>query len=243
MYQKPGSSTARKKSYQTSLIRCLDFLDRDRVRRRAARVLGRHHRQLEGKLVDLKSCWQLTEVRLFQGIHETEYTRKNGVTNIKLTGDKVMAARLSDRIDFLRLKTYTKGRQIDWGFTSAYRRTHILTGSAGSLSMFQQPNGPARVHHASEEELRGIQVFHQQGHQNRNRHDRQHGPHGVVVVKESHQLQFTLHGHLVSWPVRAAESQLDVTSTDDYRKMREYEQETFLSMVKQVKNAGATLAI
>ncbi|KAL9705670.1 hypothetical protein quinque_009188 [Culex quinquefasciatus] len=208
MYQKPGSSTARKKSYQTSLIRCLDFLDRDRVRRRAARVLGRHHRQLEGH-----------------------------------SRDGVVAAQLSDRIDFLRLKTYTKGRQIDWGFTSAYRRTHIRTGSAGSLSTFQQPNGPARVHHASEEELRGIQVFHQQGHQNRNRHDRQHGPHGVVVVKESHQLQFTLHGHLVSWPVRAAESQLDVTSTDDYRKMREYEQETFLSMVKQVKNAGATLAI
>ncbi|KAL9705279.1 hypothetical protein quinque_008797 [Culex quinquefasciatus] len=204
MYQKPGSSTARKKSYQTSLIRCLDFLDRDRVRRRAARVLGRHHRQLEGHSRD--------------GVHPQERGHQHQ----------------ADR---------GQGRQIDWGFTSAYRRTHILTGSAGSLSMFQQPNGPARVHHASEEELRGIQVFHQQGHQNRNRHDRQHGPHGVVVVKESHQLQFTLHGHLVSWPVRAAESQLDVTSTDDYRKMREYEQETFLSMVKQVKNAGATLAI
>ncbi|XP_039453648.1 uncharacterized protein LOC120432501 [Culex pipiens pallens] len=144
MYQKPGSSTARKKSYQTSLIRCLDFLDRDRVRRRAARVLGRHHRQLEG--------------------HSRECTRKNGVTNIKLAGDKVVAARLSSRIDFLRLEIYTKSRQIDWGFSFAYRRTHIRTGSAGSLSIFQQPNGPARVHHASEEELRGIQVFHQQGH-------------------------------------------------------------------------------
>ncbi|KAL9705370.1 hypothetical protein quinque_008888 [Culex quinquefasciatus] len=83
----------------------------------------------------------------FKGIYETEHTRNNEVTNIKLTGDKVVAARLSGRIDFLRLETYTQGRQFDWGFTSAYRRTHIRTGSAGSLSMFQQPNGPANVHH------------------------------------------------------------------------------------------------
>ncbi|EDS28496.1 conserved hypothetical protein [Culex quinquefasciatus] len=114
---------------------------------------------------NLKSCWQLTEVRLFQGIYETEHTRNKEVPNIKLTGDKVVAARLSGRIDFLQLETYTQGRQIDWGFTSAYRRTHIRTGSAGSLSMFQQPNGPANVHHGSEEELRCILEFHQQGHQ------------------------------------------------------------------------------
>uniref|UniRef100_A0A182S8H7 T-complex protein 1 subunit epsilon n=1 Tax=Anopheles maculatus TaxID=74869 RepID=A0A182S8H7_9DIPT len=36
---------------------------------------------------------------------------------------------------------------------------------------------------------------------------------------------------------------LDVTSADDYRKLREYEQEKFLEMVKYVKDAGATLAI
>ncbi|EDS45588.1 sterol regulatory element binding protein cleavage-activating protein [Culex quinquefasciatus] len=118
---------------------------------RASCTANRHHWQLQGKLVDLKSCWQLIEVRLFQGIYETEHTRNNEVTNIKLTGDKVVAARLSGRIDFLRLETYTQGRQFDWGFTSAYRRTHfpahIRTGSAGSLSMFQQPNGPANVHH------------------------------------------------------------------------------------------------
>ncbi|EDS34840.1 sterol regulatory element binding protein cleavage-activating protein [Culex quinquefasciatus] len=120
-----------------------------------------------------------------------------------LTWDKVVTARLSCRIDFLRLETYTQGRQIDWGFTSAYQRTHIRTGSAGCLSMFQQPNGPANVHHASEEELRCILEFHQQGHQ----------------------------------------MPLDVTSAKDYRKLREYEQAKFLSMVKQVKEAGATLAI
>lgn len=63
---------------------------------------------------------------LFQCIYETEHTLNNGVTNIKLAGDKVIAARLSGRIDFLRLETYTQGRQIDWGFTSAYRRSKFF---------------------------------------------------------------------------------------------------------------------
>ncbi|EDS45252.1 sterol regulatory element binding protein cleavage-activating protein [Culex quinquefasciatus] len=167
----------------------------------------------------------------FKGIYKTEHTRIKGGTNIKLTGNKVVAARLGDRIDFLRLETYTQCWQIDWGFTSAYRRSHIRTGSAGSLSMFQQLNGPASVHHALEEELHCILEFHQQGtggpagdvsgSGRRNRLDRQ---------------QFTLHDHSgqISCP------QLDVTSAEDYRKLREYEQEKFLSMVKQVKDAGAT---
>ncbi|KAL9693740.1 hypothetical protein quinque_013025 [Culex quinquefasciatus] len=118
---------------------------------------------------------------------ETEHTRINGVTNIKLTGNKVVAARLSGRIVFLRLETYTQGRQIDWGFTSAYRRTHIRTGT---LSMFQQPNGPASVHHASEEELRCILEFHQQG---------TGGPAGDVSGggrrNRLDRQQFTLHDH------------------------------------------------
>ncbi|KAL9695773.1 hypothetical protein quinque_015058 [Culex quinquefasciatus] len=125
-------------------------------------------------------------MRLFQGIYETEHTSNNGVTNIKLTRDKVVAARLSGRIDFLRLKMYTHGRKIDWGFTSAHRHTHIRTGSAGSLSMFQQPNGPASIHHASEKELRCILEFHQ------------HGPHGEGVPA------WSLRADLVAWPVRAA---------------------------------------
>ncbi|EDS28413.1 sterol regulatory element binding protein cleavage-activating protein [Culex quinquefasciatus] len=139
-----------------------------------------------------------------------------------LTWDKVVTARLSCRIDFLRLETYTQGRQIDWGFTSAYQRTRIRTGSAGCLSMFQQPNGPANVHHASEEELRCILEFHQQGHQM------------PVTCLE------VAGGTVRPAPAKA---QLDVTSAKDYRKLREYEQAKFLSMVKQVKEAGATLAI
>uniref|UniRef100_A0A182J8P6 T-complex protein 1 subunit epsilon n=1 Tax=Anopheles atroparvus TaxID=41427 RepID=A0A182J8P6_ANOAO len=44
-------------------------------------------------------------------------------------------------------------------------------------------------------------------------------------------------------PKPKTKHKLDVTSADDYRKLREYEQEKFLLMVKQVKDAGATLAI
>lgn len=185
--EQPPGSTARKKAYQTSPIWCLDFLDN-------LIVIGCADGRLE--------FWEGTTGNL-KGIYETEHTRNNGVTNIKLTGDKVVAARLSGRIDFLRLETYTQGRQIDWGFTSAYRRTHIRTGSAGSLSMFQ--NGPSSGnHHASEEELRCILEFHQQGHQMPVTCLEVAGgtvmtgsqDHTVKVFRlESHQLQFTLHGH------------------------------------------------
>ncbi|XP_062548799.1 T-complex protein 1 subunit epsilon [Armigeres subalbatus] len=44
-------------------------------------------------------------------------------------------------------------------------------------------------------------------------------------------------------PKPKTKHKLDVTSAEDYRKLREYEQEKFLTMVKQVKEAGATLAI
>uniref|UniRef100_T1D3W9 T-complex protein 1 subunit epsilon n=1 Tax=Psorophora albipes TaxID=869069 RepID=T1D3W9_9DIPT len=44
-------------------------------------------------------------------------------------------------------------------------------------------------------------------------------------------------------PKPKTKHKLDVTSAEDYRKLREYEQEKFLQMVKQVKDAGATLAI
>ncbi|KAL9693741.1 hypothetical protein quinque_013026 [Culex quinquefasciatus] len=122
---------------------------------------------------------------------ETEHTRINEVTNIKLTRNKVVAARLSGRIVFLRLETYTQGRQIDWGFTSAYRRTHIRTGT------FKH----------------------------------------VPAAERSGQRSSRLGGGAALHPG------LDVTSAEDYRKLREYEQKKFLSMVKQVKDAGATLAI
>lgn len=82
--------------------------------------------------------WEATTGTL-RTIYETDKTHRDGVTHVKLSSDKVVAARLSGHIDFYRLETYTQGRHIDWNFTSAYRRTHIRTGSAGSLSSFNQP--------------------------------------------------------------------------------------------------------
>lgn len=44
-------------------------------------------------------------------------------------------------------------------------------------------------------------------------------------------------------PKPKTKHKLDVTSVEDYRKLRKYEQEKFVEMVDQVKNVGATLAI
>lgn len=58
-----------------------------------------------------------------QCIYDSEPKNKHGVTHLHLSGNRVVAARLSGRIDFLRLESYNQGRHIDWGFTSAYRRS------------------------------------------------------------------------------------------------------------------------
>ncbi|XP_022912577.1 T-complex protein 1 subunit epsilon [Onthophagus taurus] len=44
-------------------------------------------------------------------------------------------------------------------------------------------------------------------------------------------------------PKPKTKHKLDVTSTEDYKELRKYEQEKFNEMVTQVKNAGTTLAI
>lgn len=88
--------------------------------------------------------WEATTGTL-RTIYETDRTHRDGVTHVKISSDKVVAARLSGHIDFYRLETYTQGRHIDWNFTSAYRRTHIRTGSAGSLSSFNQQQNQRNV--------------------------------------------------------------------------------------------------
>lgn len=60
-----------------------------------------------------------------------------GITNIKLVGSRVIVARLYGTLDLLQLQTYSQGRAIDWNFTSAYRRTHVRTGSAGSIADYK----------------------------------------------------------------------------------------------------------
>ncbi|CAG9864006.1 unnamed protein product [Phyllotreta striolata] len=58
----------------------------------------------------------------------------SGVNHVKMIGAKVIAVRLCGSLELLQLQTYNQGRPIDWNFTIAYRRTHVRTGSAGSIS-------------------------------------------------------------------------------------------------------------
>ncbi|XP_055390295.1 sterol regulatory element-binding protein cleavage-activating protein [Condylostylus longicornis] len=73
--------------------------------------------------------------------YEEEDKEKKGITHITLVGDRVIAAKLSGRLDFYRLETYYKGKQIDWSFTSAYRRTHVRTSSADSIGLVKRGAG------------------------------------------------------------------------------------------------------
>lgn len=131
----------------------------------------------EGTTGSIKCIYQF-ESSLVNGVAD-------GITHLKLAQNKVIVARLSGKIDFLRLETYTQGVHIDWQFTSAYRRnrpTHVRTGSAGSISSFSQQqnsrnnqrnscNLPSSPHSnwnqsfsQTEEELRCILELQHQGH-------------------------------------------------------------------------------
>lgn len=44
-------------------------------------------------------------------------------------------------------------------------------------------------------------------------------------------------------PKPKTKHKLDVTSIEDYKELRKYEQDTFNLMIKQVKDVGTTLAI
>ncbi|XP_061509303.1 sterol regulatory element-binding protein cleavage-activating protein [Anopheles gambiae] len=186
--QPPGSP--KQQQHHVSPIWCLDFLDN-------LIVIGCADGRLE--------FWEGSSGS-FKCIHDAEHSHNNGVTNIKLTGDRVIAARLSGRIDFFRLETYNQGRQIDWGFTSAYRRTHMRTGSAGSLGSLQAAmaasSGPGS--HSASEELRCLLEFQQQGHQQPvtclevagNTVMTGSQDHTLKVYRaDSHVMLYTLHGH------------------------------------------------
>ncbi|KAH8372904.1 hypothetical protein KR009_007686 [Drosophila setifemur] len=119
--------------------------------------------------------------------YQEDAKRNQGITHIHLNGDRVIVARLNGRLDFYRLETYYKGKQIDWGFTSAYRRSkvflpsfkvnhvtlvhfvsaHVRTGSTGSLGlmMLQRFHQDATQKTAKEEmkiSLEGVRLAHQQ---------------------------------------------------------------------------------
>ncbi|XP_026840843.1 sterol regulatory element-binding protein cleavage-activating protein [Drosophila persimilis] len=100
--------------------------------------------------------------------YQEDAKRNQGITHIHLNGDRVIVARLNGRLDFYRLETYYKGKQIDWGFTSAYRRTHVRTGSTGSLGLMMQPQQRCQdaVQKTTKEEMKitleGVRLAHQQ---------------------------------------------------------------------------------
>ncbi|KAJ8916296.1 hypothetical protein NQ315_016437 [Exocentrus adspersus] len=84
----------------------------------------------------------------------------SGVTHIKTVSAKVIAARLSGALELFQLQTYNQGRPIDWNFTCAYKRTHVRTGSLGSVSDREMQNQTDY-----EEDLRCIKVFSTKAHQ------------------------------------------------------------------------------
>ncbi|XP_034479514.1 sterol regulatory element-binding protein cleavage-activating protein [Drosophila innubila] len=101
--------------------------------------------------------------------YQEDAKRNQGITHIHLNGDRVIVARLNGRLDFYRLETYYKGKQIDWGFTSAYRRTHVRTGSTGSLGLMlqqQQRSQQDAAQKTTKEEMKitleGVRLAHQQ---------------------------------------------------------------------------------
>lgn len=59
---------------------------------------------------------------------------ESGISHLKIVGSKIVAARLCGNLDLFQLQTYNQGRPIDWNFTCAYRRTHVRTGSMGSIT-------------------------------------------------------------------------------------------------------------
>ncbi|KAH8288983.1 hypothetical protein KR054_003617 [Drosophila jambulina] len=117
--------------------------------------------------------------------YQEDAKRNQGITHIHLNGDRVIVARLNGRLDFYRLETYYKGKQIDWGFTSAYRRSksytemqmklfhreitfcvaHVRTGSTGSLGLMQrcqQDVAPKTTKEEMKITLEGVRLAHQQ---------------------------------------------------------------------------------
>lgn len=88
-------------------IWCLDYLDN-------LIVIGCADGRLE--------FWEGTTQK-FKCVYKSETSFNDGVTHVKLVSDKVVAARLSGRVDILRLGTYNRGVPIDYNFSSVYRRS------------------------------------------------------------------------------------------------------------------------
>ncbi|KAL3283167.1 hypothetical protein HHI36_006319 [Cryptolaemus montrouzieri] len=122
-----------------------------------------------------------------------------GITHVKIVGSRVVAARLYGSLDFFMLQTYNQGRPIDWNFTVAYRRTHIRTGSYGSMPEHNNVN-----REGIKDELRCVKITSIKAHQQPITCLECEGgrvltgslDHTVKLSKmEDGRTLFTLHGH------------------------------------------------
>ncbi|XP_028162169.1 sterol regulatory element-binding protein cleavage-activating protein-like [Ostrinia furnacalis] len=140
--------------------------------------------------------------------------RQAGVTHVRaLAGARrVVAASLAGSLTLLRLDAYNaaSGAHVDWRFSTAHRRTHKRTGSAGSLRACAEEQAPARMSFAygadisDGEEVVCVRLAHCRPHQQPITEMHSEGGR-VLTGGQDHVLKvfssadlsalFTLHGH------------------------------------------------
>ncbi|XP_057669647.1 sterol regulatory element-binding protein cleavage-activating protein isoform X1 [Diorhabda carinulata] len=85
---------------------------------------------------------------------------ESGINHLKIVGAKVIAVRLCGSLELFQLQTFNQGRPVDWNFTCAYRRMHVRTASAGSIS-----EKDLKKQTYSDEDLRVIKIHSIKAHQ------------------------------------------------------------------------------
>lgn len=138
-----GDSSASVGHFKPAPIWCMDYLDN-------LIVIGCADGSME--------FWEGTTGR-FRCMYDDD--SGVGVTSVKIVGSRVVAARLYGTLDFLQLQSYSQGRPIDWNFTCAYRRTHVRTSSAGSISDYKD----IIQQNESVEDMRCLKVLTTRAHQ------------------------------------------------------------------------------
>lgn len=118
-----------------------------------------------------------------------------GISAIKLSGKKVVVAKLNGVLDFLLLENDYDHRQIDQGFNS-FRQTHVRTGSAGSPRNFDNISQSEDFYcmkiYSCKAHQQAITVLDVEG----DRILTGSQDHTVKVFRlEDHFLLYTLHGH------------------------------------------------
>ncbi|XP_044267685.1 sterol regulatory element-binding protein cleavage-activating protein [Tribolium madens] len=85
-----------------------------------------------------------------------------GISNLKIVGSRIIASRLYGTLEMFQLQSYNRGHPVDWNFTCAYRRTHVRTGSVGSVP---DHSNLISQNDDNEEDFRCLKVFSVKAHQ------------------------------------------------------------------------------